>query len=55
MTDVSSLGSMPSAPERLTKSDSGGWTFWEKLAEGRPHFGNPAAFNNSIAQSVPPV
>lgn len=51
MTDASSLGSMTSAPERLTKADSGGWTLWEKLAEGRPHFGNPAAFNNSIAQS----
>jgi oleate hydratase len=55
MTDVASLGFMASALERLTKSDSGGWTFWEKLAEGRPHFGNPAAFNNSIAHSVPPV
>jgi oleate hydratase len=52
MTDASSLGSMTSPPERLTKSDSGGWTLWEKLAEGRPHFGKPATFNNCIAQSV---
>lgn len=51
MTDASSLGSMTSAPAKLTKTDSGGWTLWEKLAEGRPEFGNPAAFNNSIAQS----
>lgn len=51
MTDASSLGSMTSAPKRLTKTDSGGWTLWEKLADGRPHFGNPAAFNNCIAQS----
>jgi oleate hydratase len=51
MTDASSLGSMSSAPKRLTKSDGGGWTLWEKLAEGRPHFGNPAAFNCCIAQS----
>jgi oleate hydratase len=51
MTDASSLGSMTGAPKRLTKSDSGGWTLWEKLAEGRPHFGNPAAFNSCIAQS----
>jgi oleate hydratase len=51
MTDASSLGSMTSAPKRLTKSDSGGWKLWEKLAEGRPHFGNPAAFNSCIAQS----
>ena len=51
MTDASSLGSMTSAPPRLTKVDSGGWTLWEKLAAGRPEFGNPAAFNSCIAQS----
>jgi oleate hydratase len=51
MTDASSLGSMTSAPAPLTKEDSGGWTLWEKLAEGHPEFGNPAAFNRSIAQS----
>jgi oleate hydratase len=51
MTDASSLGSMLSPPAKLTKSDSHGWTLWEKLAKGRPEFGNPAAFNRSIAQS----
>ena len=51
MTDASSLGSMTSAPRKLTKADSGGWTLWEKLAEGRPQFGNPAAFDSCIAQS----
>ena len=51
MTDSSSLGSMTEAPGKLTKVDSGGWTLWEKLALNRPHFGNPAAFNNCIAQS----
>jgi oleate hydratase len=51
MTDASSLGSMANAPKKLTKADSGGWTLWEKLAEGRPEFGNPAAFNSCIAQS----
>jgi oleate hydratase len=51
MTDASSLGSMSSAPAKRTKADSGGWTLWEKLAEGRPQFGNPAAFNSSIAES----
>jgi len=51
MTDASSLGSMTSAPRKLTKVDSGGWTLWEKLAEGRPQFGNPAVFNSCIAQS----
>ncbi len=51
MTDASSLGSMSSAPAKLTKDDSNGWALWEDLAEGRPEFGNPAAFNNCIAQS----
>jgi oleate hydratase len=51
MTDASSLGSMTNAPAKLTKFDSGGWTLWEDLAKGRPQFGNPAAFNSSIAQS----
>jgi oleate hydratase len=51
MTDASSLGSMTSAPAKLTRADSAGWTLWEKLADGRPEFGNPAAFNRCIAQS----
>ena len=51
MTDASSLGSMTGAPRKLTKADSGGWNLWEKLAKGRPQFGNPAAFNSCIAQS----
>ena len=51
MTDASSLGSMTSAPPRLTKADSQGWALWEKIAEGRPEFGNPAPFNSSIPES----
>jgi len=51
MTDASSLGSMRTAPRKLTKVDSGSWTLWESLAEGHPEFGNPAAFNSCIAQS----
>lgn len=51
MTDASSLGSMHKAPAPLTKADSGGWTLWEKLAKGRPEFGNPAVFNSSIPES----
>ena len=51
MTDASSFGSMTSAPSRLTKKESGGWKLWEKLAQGRPELGNPAAFNDSIAES----
>lgn len=52
MTDASSLGSMQAAPPKLGKAHSTGWALWEKLAEGRPHFGNPAAFNRHIAQSM---
>ena len=51
MTDASSVGSMTSAPGKLTKGDSGGWTLWESLAEGRPAFGNPGVFSRCIAQS----
>jgi oleate hydratase len=51
MTDASSLGSMTSAPAKLTKAESGGWVLWEKLAAGRSEFGNPATFNSCIAQS----
>lgn len=51
MTDASSLGSMTAAPAALTKEDSLGWRLWESLAQGRPQFGNPRAFNSCIAQS----
>jgi oleate hydratase len=51
MTDASTFGSMTNAPAKLTKADSNGWALWEKLATGRPEFGNPAAFNSSIAES----
>jgi oleate hydratase len=51
MTDASSLGSMAAAPAKLKKVRSGSWTLWEKLAEGRPSFGKPEAFNSCVAQS----
>ena len=51
MTDASSLGSMTNPPKKLNKVDSDGWSLWEKLAKGRPDFGNPAAFNSCIAYS----
>ena len=51
MTDASSIGSMTSAPAKRTKADSAGWALWERLAHGRPRFGNPAVFNSCIAQS----
>ena len=51
MTDASSLGSMATSPQHLTKVESQGWSLWEKIAAGRPEFGNPAAFNRSIPES----
>jgi oleate hydratase len=51
MTDASSYGSMTSAPARLTKRDSQGWTLWEKIAADRPGLGRPATFNASIPES----
>jgi len=51
MTDASSLGSMSAAPAKLGKAESGGWKLWESLAVERPEFGNPWAFNRSIASS----
>lgn len=51
MTDASSLGTMASAPQKLTKFDSGGWALWQSLAQGQSQFGNPSAFNDCIAQS----
>jgi len=51
MTEASSLGSMTSAPEKLTKAESGGWLLWEKLAKGQSNFGRPGVFNSCIAQS----
>lgn len=51
MTDASSLGSMTSAPPRLTKANGSSWALWEKLAAGRPTFGRPSAFNSCIART----
>jgi len=51
MTDDSSLGSMTAAPAKYGRSHSDGWSLWESIAQGRPQFGNPHAFNASIAQS----
>jgi oleate hydratase len=51
MTDATSLGTHDTPPPRQTKADSRGWALWEKIATGRPEFGNPAAFNSSIAES----
>ncbi|QCB44346.1 oleate hydratase [Sphingomonas sp. PAMC26645] len=51
MTADKTFGSMTKAPGVNRSDSSGAWRLWEKLAEGRPQFGNPAAFNSVIAES----
>jgi oleate hydratase len=51
MTDASSLGGMEKAPVMGGKADGSAWALWEKLAAGRPAFGNPGAFSDHIGES----
>ena len=51
MTDASTLGSMQDAPAKVGKRASKSWALWENLAASQPGFGNPAAFNSSMAES----
>ena len=51
MTEGSSLGDMQHAPELQGKDSHGAWALWEKLARGRPEFGNPHAFDGDIDAS----
>jgi oleate hydratase len=52
MTADKAFGSM-TQPAPLNRSkQAGAWQLWETLAEGRPLFGNPAAFNGNIAEST---
>jgi oleate hydratase len=51
MTEASTLGGMDAAPELRGKADGGAWTLWEKIAEGRPDFGRPSAFDGHVERS----
>ncbi len=51
MTADKTFGTMTKAPGFNRGNKSGAWQLWKKLAEGRPQFGNPAAFNGVIAES----
>lgn len=51
MTADKVFGSMNKAPVIDRSNKSGAWRLWETLAQGRPEFGNPAAFNGKIAES----
>jgi oleate hydratase len=51
MTEASTLGGMDAAPELRGKADGGAWTLWEKIADGRPGFGRPSAFDDHVDRS----
>jgi oleate hydratase len=51
MTEASSLGGMNTAPVLHDKSRGGAWALWERIAAGRPAFGNPTVFANHIEES----
>lgn len=51
MTADKAFGSMNKAPGLDDSNHSGAWALWERLAQGRPAFGNPAAFNGNITES----
>jgi len=51
MTEASSLGGMNTAPVLHDKSRGGAWSLWEKIAAGRPAFGNPTVFADHIDES----
>lgn len=51
MTADKTFGSMTQAAALDRNGSSGSWQLWEKLSDGRPDFGNPAAFNGVIAES----
>ncbi len=52
MTADKAFGSMTAAPVLDRGKRSGAWRLWETLARGRPEFGNPATFDDHIAESV---
>ena len=52
MTEGSSLGAMDAAPICKKFADGASWTLWKTIApDGRPEFGQPWAFSNSIDKS----
>lgn len=51
MTADKAFGSMTKAPGLDATNHSGAWNLWEKLAQGRPALGNPAAFNGNVKES----
>jgi oleate hydratase len=52
MTAGKAFGSMSAAPVVDRTTPTGAWKLWETLAQGRSDFGNPAAFNHNVPESV---
>ncbi len=52
MTADKTFGSMSSAPTIDRSKRSGAWRLWERIARGRPQFGNPSAFDDHIEESL---
>ena len=52
MTAGKTFGTMSSAAPLDRSTSSGAWQLWRTLAQGRPHFGNPAAFDAHVEESV---
>jgi oleate hydratase len=51
MTDASSLGTNATPAVLNGKREGSAWTLWEKIADGRPEFGNPSVFDDHIDDS----
>lgn len=51
MTECSSLGSMDEPAVLLEKETGGSWALWQKIAKGRPEFGNPSTFCEHVQES----
>jgi oleate hydratase len=51
MTDSSSVGTNATAAMLNGKREGSAWELWEKIADGKPEFGNPSAFDDHIDDS----
>jgi len=52
LTAGTSLGSMTTVPKINDKNVGGAWDLWEKIAKGRPEFGNPCVFDDRVEESM---
>ena len=51
MADSATLGAMDTPAPFQPEKKGSGWRLWEKIAEGRPEFGRPSAFDGRVDQS----